>query len=392
MLRFVVAAKEVSSAIGLNRYQDPWKAMDLAFRRIEFGDVYTRAKERVQKSGAQEAESHEQVFERACKRRKVKLPEIKSEALTDTNQVSQVVEKGQQAIRKTVVAIQETMDVNRGEVESLKNKLKTQEAILTPAAKQEISVKVETVEKAIVKDQQDIQTLTQSSAVFTSQVRTTYGTAREPKSISELSRNRKQQVREDTRFLLLFLGRVENHTCLTGFPDGTQFHPTRRGLECRVPNSWGIGGRLDGTLPDETGTIVEVKNRTNRIFQYIPIYEQIQLECYMRIRDAKKCLLVQHFNDEMDETTVERNDKLWNEKVLPKLEIFIQRLYHLTHDETLQEEWIQGSDQDKDRIYEESLSKMSSPPAANSDSDAAATTATPEAEAEVVAAAALTCC
>ena len=43
-----------------------------------------------------------------------------------------------------------------------------------------------------------------------------------------------------------------------------------------------ICGKIDGI---ENNELIEVKNRRNRLFEFIPLYEQIQTEVYFRLTD-----------------------------------------------------------------------------------------------------------
>lgn len=86
---------------------------------------------------------------------------------------------------------------------------------------------------------------------------------------------------------------------------------------------YGIGGRIDGLLSD--GTLVEIKNRQNRLFTTIPMYERIQLECYLRLTGAPSAKHVQHlkrsWTKEPDEsiTEVQKNDEFWIQDLLPRM-------------------------------------------------------------------------
>lgn len=84
-----------------------------------------------------------------------------------------------------------------------------------------------------------------------------------------------------------------------------------------------IGGRIDGKLKD--GTIVESKHRSYKLFQMVPKYERVQCEVYMRLCNVDKCLHIQHFAGESDETELFKDDELWGE-VLERLVYFITLL------------------------------------------------------------------
>jgi hypothetical protein len=60
---------------------------------------------------------------------------------------------------------------------------------------------------------------------------------------------------------------------------------------------WRLYGKVDGIYTNPMGKkfIVEIKNRQNRIFDKIPLYEQIQIQTYMYIFNIKNAILVQHY-------------------------------------------------------------------------------------------------
>jgi hypothetical protein len=51
--------------------------------------------------------------------------------------------------------------------------------------------------------------------------------------------------------------------------------------------------------------IVEVKKRQNHLFRSVPDYEFIQIQLYMWIFDAKKCLFREKYNDESWSVTID---------------------------------------------------------------------------------------
>ncbi len=79
-------------------------------------------------------------------------------------------------------------------------------------------------------------------------------------------------------------------------------------------------GKVDGMLDD--GTLVETKNRRNRLMWKIPIYEKVQMEAYMWLADSEKCHHIENFDGKQRETLYERNPRLWD-MCVEKLEKFI---------------------------------------------------------------------
>lgn len=70
-----------------------------------------------------------------------------------------------------------------------------------------------------------------------------------------------------------------------------------------------ICGKIDGI---ENNELIEVKNRRNRLFEFIPLYEQIQTEVYFRLTDLKKGKLIQNYNDTQSVIEINSSDTLWD--------------------------------------------------------------------------------
>tara|TARA_B100000530_G_C15916735_1_gene471544 strand:- start:182 stop:937 length:756 start_codon:yes stop_codon:yes gene_type:complete len=67
-------------------------------------------------------------------------------------------------------------------------------------------------------------------------------------------------------------------------------------------------GKIDGIEDDY---LIEVKNRRNRLFKYIPEYEQVQIECYLRLTNLTKAKLIENYNELQNIQEYEQNDNLW---------------------------------------------------------------------------------
>jgi len=92
-----------------------------------------------------------------------------------------------------------------------------------------------------------------------------------------------------------------------------------------------IGGRIDGV--NEDGILVEIKNRQNRIFSFIPSYEKVQIHVYMKLLNFKTAHLVQKITiqnkNESKTNVIEFDEKYWDDiedacrKFVAKLESII---------------------------------------------------------------------
>jgi len=84
-----------------------------------------------------------------------------------------------------------------------------------------------------------------------------------------------------------------------------------------------IGGKIDGFIINNLGDtiVIEVKNRQNCIFEEIPMYEKIQIECYLRMMRSNECILIQRYDNKNNISTYNLNDSLWDEILLSLSEI-----------------------------------------------------------------------
>ena len=69
-----------------------------------------------------------------------------------------------------------------------------------------------------------------------------------------------------------------------------------------------ICGKIDGI---ENNELIEIKNRRNRLFEFIPLYEQVQIEVYFRLTCLQTGKLIQNYNDTTSEIPICCNNDLW---------------------------------------------------------------------------------
>jgi hypothetical protein len=85
-----------------------------------------------------------------------------------------------------------------------------------------------------------------------------------------------------------------------------------------------IGGKVDGiasifSRKTESGrekVLVEIKNRQNRFFDKVPLYENIQVQIYLWILNLDKCYFIQRFNGKNKKTKISRDQLFIDEIVL----------------------------------------------------------------------------
>lgn len=77
-----------------------------------------------------------------------------------------------------------------------------------------------------------------------------------------------------------------------------------------------LGGKCDGvTTWNGQKTIVEIKNRINRLFHKIPEYEKVQMYAYMYIFDLQNAILVENYNQESNIIECKFDHQEWQDIV-----------------------------------------------------------------------------
>jgi hypothetical protein len=85
-----------------------------------------------------------------------------------------------------------------------------------------------------------------------------------------------------------------------------------------------IGGKIDG-FNEENQSLIEIKNRVNKLFYALRSYEKVQLMCYLYLFTCQKGHLVEAYKkkDETDINIIEVDfDKLYMDSILAKIELF----------------------------------------------------------------------
>ena len=94
-----------------------------------------------------------------------------------------------------------------------------------------------------------------------------------------------------------------------------------RMLKKDMPQGFQVGGKIDGQLDD--GTVIEIKNRTRRLFHELKEYENVQVQVYLQVLDQLKAHLVECYDDgtkkHLNIIEVERNQTMWDDEILPGL-------------------------------------------------------------------------
>lgn len=158
---------------------------------------------------------------------------------------------------------------------------------------------------------------------------------------SELIRQKQTAFGRDKEDVLIQSGAIGTITC-----NNSELYTALLGSE---PMRWGICGRIDGF---RDGQLIEIKNRKSHIYNPLPIYDVIQVQCYLQILGIDQATLIQSLSHgdgtfQTEETVIVRDDDLWQEHILPGLQIMIAILDDFCRDKLLQDQYFQTPDAKK---------------------------------------------
>ena len=136
-----------------------------------------------------------------------------------------------------------------------------------------------------------------------SQVYTTHGTRSEDKTSDKVSTDEKVTLKRDDAFYTL-------DVCTLG------------------DNRFVVVGKIDRIeeKPDGSRTLVEIKNRTNRLFKQVVEYEYIQVQVYLKMLGLVHARLVEQYNSQVLSHNVELDEEMWTNEIMPGLEAFCKEL------------------------------------------------------------------
>jgi hypothetical protein len=90
-----------------------------------------------------------------------------------------------------------------------------------------------------------------------------------------------------------------------------------------------ICGKIDRIeeKPDGSRVLVEIKNRTNRLFRRVVEYERIQIQVYLQMLGLVHARLVEQYNNQVLSHDVDRDEEMWANEIMPGLREFCDQLY-----------------------------------------------------------------
>lgn len=136
-----------------------------------------------------------------------------------------------------------------------------------------------------------------------SQMYTSYGTRSEDKTSDKLETDEKVRLVRDDKF-------YQFEVCTLG------------------DIKYVVMGKIDRIeeKPDGSKVLVEIKNRTNRLFNSVPEYEFIQVQVYLQMLGLIHARLVEQYNTQVKSHDVTRDEELWDNEIIPQLKKFCEEL------------------------------------------------------------------
>lgn len=95
------------------------------------------------------------------------------------------------------------------------------------------------------------------------------------------------------------------------------------------PTKFVVCGKIDRIEEKDDGSrvLVEIKNRTNRLFRRVPEYEHIQIQVYLQMLGLVHARLVEQYNNQVLSHDVVRDEEMWTNVIMPGLREFCAQLH-----------------------------------------------------------------
>lgn len=100
-----------------------------------------------------------------------------------------------------------------------------------------------------------------------------------------------------------------------------------------------ISGYIDGVELNNQ-RIVEIKNRQSRLFDHVPLYEQVQCQAYLFLTGLTVCEHTESYRGTLQSTTLHYEPVFWNH-IIERLNKVILAFDHLLKDNTVQDKFLQ---------------------------------------------------
>lgn len=323
---WIIYASEVSGAIGINKYKKRWEVLMNMWKRVSPA-TYEAAVKRYEQLESKPFKKREDQISNVI--RQSQLQDFVQDILCQPVESSADVRTKLDVVNDTMKTYEESVKQKKTQMEEeikeceyrlCDDNVKPEEIL---AIQNEIKIK----ENLLNEQKQIYSDFKEAKKEVTSLVRTQFGQHREQKD-------------------------VENKTMGIILENNGKFYKTILG---QTPQSWGIGGKIDGF---RDGVLIEIKNRVNQIFDPIPIYDQIQLQCYMHLLNKSHAIMIQCWNGQRKETEVKRDVDMWQNQIYPELNKFVHALFNLIKNNDVQDKMLTTPDNQKFRVMNNLLKSI----------------------------------
>ena len=368
--KLMIHSSEVSVCVGEHKYRKRWEAFKSVFERINYGTDFKKAIERLSKLGHKVVSKDERIQQVVVENhlssnvqdfleRPVQTSEELKQSIEDFEEKLSTQEKEFKE-RKTQIKEQLSVQTQHHTqalqtLETLKQlQTKVKEDIIVIETSQETQESKERM-NLLTHQSQQLQNQLESAATIVTQFKNEM-----QKELDTLSQHEQQWSKfKDTKKDIISMkqtsfGKQKEDSLIASKALGlisdnnTKYYQKVLGT---TPSGlvWGIGGRIDGF---RDGELIEIKNRKSHIYNPLPQYDIIQLQCYMQILDLQKATLIQSLATENNtyqthETVVLRDDVYWKNVLLPELTVFVCAMSKFVSDPLLQDKFLQTQDNRK---------------------------------------------
>lgn len=138
---------------------------------------------------------------------------------------------------------------------------------------------------------------------ITSTVYTSHGTRSEDKTSDKVETDTGAKLIRDNSFYNLDVAEIRGHKFV-------------------------VCGKIDRIeeRPDGSRVLVEIKNRTNRLFRRVVDYEMIQVQVYLQMLGLVHARLVEQYNNQVLSHDIDRDEEFWANVAVPGLTAFCEEL------------------------------------------------------------------
>jgi hypothetical protein len=355
---WILYASEIAACMGIHRYQKRHDVLKQVFKRIDQG-IHWRKTRQLLVQHQVEITSITQLTQQV----------VAKEGLSDAmNQLSSQSTENHVQLNEAVKTFENTIKQRENELSSQQVNLqeKLSELTAAPQVTENTEQKIKEIQVQIKAQTTQKLQLEQVKQHLINEKITTYG------------RDKEQQIVQQK-----MVGDIKDNNCeLFVYPMGELNHANS--VSAGGPE-WAISGRVDGF---RHGVMIEIKNRKNKIFDPLPDYDYVQVQTYCQITDQPYIILIQCLSKNRShiqrmEQLIRKDDLFWQQSILPRLHSFMQVLWALTCQPSMQlllfstpedqqasltDPWFESASLDPSALFTQTSSSLSSQDTSSSSS------------------------